>query len=576
MDIRTLVTKLGYKVDTRGLKKGESAVGRYAQKVRRSIKFALAGVSAAVAAVGAASIKSAGEMESINAAFEVMLGSADKAQDLVKAIEAKALVTPFDFMDFSRSAKLMLNFGVAAEDIMGNIQMLGDVAGNSKERFQSLSLAFAQNQAAGRLMGQDLLQMINAGFNPLQVISKQTGRSMAELKKEMERGAISAEMVADAFRAATSEGGRFFKNMERQSDTMVGQWSKFWGIIRKVRVEIGNYFGPTIKNVLKWVNGYLEKNVIPRLESLSKTLTPFVEITDYIVATWGALVNVVKAVGAAFEPQILQVRGMVDDMITLAGEAFKFFTWLSRTLGLMAPIKAAFGVIGWVIEKAVRGWALIFKTAAKGLSQLNRQLAAEERLRDARTKKRERDFGQTVVDHNPNAPGVQNAQGQTRKDVPDGAIVKVDFRPDIPGVQDETGGTLLGPGGDFDPETPGVQDVMGATIKEVDFDPETPGVQNAEGETLEGSDTLVSRLKKALSDSSRELRGIGEVARARKEVRIQNINMKVEQKNTIKAPAAKDGTTGLSAKGLDASLRKAHRSIFGLELNKLITSSLGS
>lgn len=51
-------------------------------------------------------------------------------------------------------------------------------------------------------MGQDLNQMINAGFNPLQVISEKTGKSIAVLKKEMEQGAISSEMVADAFAAA--------------------------------------------------------------------------------------------------------------------------------------------------------------------------------------------------------------------------------------------------------------------------------------------------------------------------------------------------------------------------------------
>ena len=56
----------------------------------------------------------------------------------------------------------------------------------NNEKFSSMTLAFAQMSAAGRLMGQDLNQMINAGFNPLQVISEKTGKSIAVLKKEMD------------------------------------------------------------------------------------------------------------------------------------------------------------------------------------------------------------------------------------------------------------------------------------------------------------------------------------------------------------------------------------------------------
>ena len=77
------------------------------------------------------------------------------------------------------------------------------------QRFQALSLAFAQVSAAGKLTGQDLLQMVNAGFNPLQEMSKKTGKSISELKDLMADGAISTKMVEDAMASATGAGGRF-------------------------------------------------------------------------------------------------------------------------------------------------------------------------------------------------------------------------------------------------------------------------------------------------------------------------------------------------------------------------------
>ena len=109
----------------------------------------------------------------------------------------------------------------------------------NNEKFSSMTLAFAQMSAAGRLMGQDLNQMINAGFNPLQVISEKTGKSIAVLKKEMEQGAISSEMVADAFAAATSEGGRFYNMLEKQNTGIRGERNKQNAVIKEKLNEIG-------------------------------------------------------------------------------------------------------------------------------------------------------------------------------------------------------------------------------------------------------------------------------------------------------------------------------------------------
>ena len=79
--------------------------------------------------------------------------------------------------------------------------------------------------AAGKLMGQDLNQMINAGFNPLQIISEKTGKSIAALKEEMSKGAVSAEMVQQAFIDATSAGGKFYNMSTNASKTINGQIS---------------------------------------------------------------------------------------------------------------------------------------------------------------------------------------------------------------------------------------------------------------------------------------------------------------------------------------------------------------
>jgi tape measure domain-containing protein len=144
----------------------------------------------------------------------------------------------------------MLSFGIAAQDTQKNLQMLSDITGGNNERFKSLTLAFSQMSSAGRLMGQDLLQMINVGFNPLQQISKTTGESMVELKKRMEAGGISAEEVQRAFADATAEGGMFHGMTDRLAQTVSGKLNIALSDLEQKLAAAGKAMAPLIMQVL--------------------------------------------------------------------------------------------------------------------------------------------------------------------------------------------------------------------------------------------------------------------------------------------------------------------------------------
>ena len=153
-------------------------------------------------------------------------------------------------------------FGISADETLPILKTLGDVSMGNAERFGSLALAFAQTQAAGRLMGQEVLQFINAGFNPLQEISRKTGKSMIELKKAMEDGAISADMVTDAFRSATSQGGLFYGALDKGATTTQGKIAKLGDAIMGLKVSFGTGFNEGLKSALDATNTFL-----PSLES---------------------------------------------------------------------------------------------------------------------------------------------------------------------------------------------------------------------------------------------------------------------------------------------------------------------
>lgn len=216
----------------------------------------LSGLTAAAAAGFAAiklkdyaqyAIQTAGAFEQLGISFRVMTGSAQIGQQLTDAIIELGAKTPMTAQQLSKTAQLLLSFGESAENIIPDLKLLGDITGGEVNRFNMLSLAFAQVGASGKLMGQDLLQMVNAGFNPLQIMSQTTGKSMGQLRKEMEEGRISFQMVRQAMADAASEGGRYFGLMEQQSNSLNGRLSTLGDTWEQVANNIGNAFLPIAK-----------------------------------------------------------------------------------------------------------------------------------------------------------------------------------------------------------------------------------------------------------------------------------------------------------------------------------------
>ena len=222
------------------------------QQTMNSLKGLIGGYIGLSAAIGGirASVKIAAEMEQTKIAFGVMMGSTADAKKALEDFKKLDVQSPINFAEFAKAGKTLLQFGVGANQLTPVLSQLSAISLGNSEQFQSLSLAFGQVQANGRLMGQEVLQMVNAGFNPLQEISRTTGISMVELRKRMENGAISAEMVADAFKTATEAGGRFYGMNQQLEQSLAGQFAKLEGDIKASAIAIGTDLMPMIKSAV--------------------------------------------------------------------------------------------------------------------------------------------------------------------------------------------------------------------------------------------------------------------------------------------------------------------------------------
>ena len=219
---------------------------------------AVIGGTGILKALGSEMIRIRGEFQAADTAIQTLLGNKEKADTLMAQVREYAKISPLEFSDVTKATQMMLGFNIEAEKVPRYLQAIGDVSMGDTQRFNSLTLAFSQMSAAGKLMGQDLNQMINAGFNPLQMISEKTGKSIATLKEEMSTGAISAEMVQQAFLDATSAGGKFYNMSENASKTINGQISMMQDALDNVFNELGTKGEGVIMGAIQTTTSLIE------------------------------------------------------------------------------------------------------------------------------------------------------------------------------------------------------------------------------------------------------------------------------------------------------------------------------
>ena len=214
------------------------------------------------------SIKMHAQIERNTAAFEVFTGSLGNATSLMGSLRRLSADSGVSFEAMQASATTLLSFGGAVENTIPALKQMANITRGDKERFRALALAYAQVGAAGKLMGQELLQMVNAGFNPLVKISEQTGMSIAQLRDEMRDGNISFEMVKNAFREVTAAGGKYHGMLEKIAETSSGalakansQWEIFKDTTGESLESLTKTAAPALTDMLQLLTSIQKTNV---------------------------------------------------------------------------------------------------------------------------------------------------------------------------------------------------------------------------------------------------------------------------------------------------------------------------
>ena len=306
------------------------------------------GVTLPIVAMGGAMVKAAADVEAMQQQLSTMLGSAEAGGQMFEEIKTMASKTPFGTKDLMEATNTMLAFGVAQKDIIPTMKMLGDISGGNAERFKSLVLNFSQIRSTSKLTGGDLRSLSGAGFNPLAIIAKKTGKSMAYWQEQMSKGKVSAEMVEDAMREVTKEGGKFYQMMEKQSRTAIGQWSTLQDNLNMLLADFGAIILPKAIKVVQKLSEMLEwfNSLSPATKRTIVILGGIIAVIGPLISILGGLASAIISVNLAFaflsaNPVILTIMGIVAGITALVAIIILAIKGIKKLVGWFKKLKSA-------------------------------------------------------------------------------------------------------------------------------------------------------------------------------------------------------------------------------------------
>ena len=320
----------------KGLEDASGKTSSFASKLKTGLSTAakvgtaaIGAASTAIVALGKIGLDYNSQMEQYTTNFTTMLGSQEAAVQKVEELKKFAASTPLSMDDLAKGTQTLLAFGVESESSTGILRQLGDIALGDADKMQRLSTAFGKATAAGKLSGDTVQQMIDAGWNPLIQISQAAGETMEETQKRMSAGAISVEELQAAMEAVTTGTGQFAGGMEAASHTTQGLISTLQDNARALVGEVfqpisDGLLGEVIPGAIEAISGlttaFRENGISGMIEAAGGIVGSAIgEFTNALPQFVNTAVEIVKSLVTGIKDNLPQIaEGAVTTVETLA------------------------------------------------------------------------------------------------------------------------------------------------------------------------------------------------------------------------------------------------------------------
>lgn len=298
--------KFDTEISEKGFNSGITKLGSLAKGGLSVLAGAIGSVTAALGAGAVAGLKYNASIETYQTSFEVMTGSAEKAAEVVERLKKVGAETPFELPDLADTTQLLMNYGLTADEAMDKMMMLGDISQGSADKMSRIAMAYGQMSSAGKVQLEDVKQMIEAGFNPLQEISESTGESMESLYDRISKGTLSVDEITASMERATSEGGKYYQSMQKQSQT-------FSGMISTLKDNAQQLLGDVVQPISDSMVSTLLPAAIDAIDQMAKAFET--EGTDGLIKA-GSQILVDLLTGMAQKlPDVIEIAVQIIESI---------------------------------------------------------------------------------------------------------------------------------------------------------------------------------------------------------------------------------------------------------------------
>lgn len=283
------------------------------------------------------------QLEQTKISFEVMLGSATKAKQLLQELNQFANFTPFENEEIIQTSKTLLSFGLSVEEVKDSLKFLGDIASGTGNSLQDIGRIFGQISTAGKLTSEDLMQLLDRGVPVLDVLSKRFNTTGDSIRQMISDGKITKDVMVETFKAMTSEGGIFFNMMDKQSQTTAGMFSTFVGTLEDTLSKISLIFSQSFKPLFAILNPIIQiiNDVITSFVDWYETLSEGDKMVINIITLISTLIVVLASIAPLINTILIPaITGLATTMATSLVSAF-------------TAINAAMGPIGWIIAAII-------------------------------------------------------------------------------------------------------------------------------------------------------------------------------------------------------------------------------
>lgn len=281
----------------------KSALGEETLSASNAAVMSIAGVAASLGALGVKAVQAAGNFQQVQAAMTNMLGSAERAKNLLGQLQDFAAKTPFEFNDVAAASQKFLAFGFTAEQIIPTLKAVGDAAagvGLGKEGIDRITLALGQMAAKSKVQSDEMLQLTEAGIPAWQMLADKIGTSVPQAMDMVSKGAVDAQTGLQALVGGMEE--KFGGMMDQQAQTITGTWSNMMDGLSQSAIAVGQQISDALNlpDLFSSLGDSLQQfaNLVKNQgigEALSQMIPPEVEVaaaglvTTLTVATIPAL-----------------------------------------------------------------------------------------------------------------------------------------------------------------------------------------------------------------------------------------------------------------------------------------------